>query len=180
MNVQVGKEIPDLEVEAYVRGQSVAQTFNLSDFRGKWMVLFFYPRNFSFVCPTEIETFGHMESEFQKEDAVVLGSSTDSYYAHKAWYEGDEWLSHVAFPIIADSNHALSTAFNVLQDNGDDLRATFIINPEGILRFMQVNDSDIGRNVQEILRSLQAFKQGALCPAGWKPGEPTITEQLAS
>ena len=71
MNVQVGKEIPDLEVEAYVRGQSVAQTFNLSDFRGKWMVLFFYPRNFSFVCPTEIETFGHMEPEFQKEDAVV-------------------------------------------------------------------------------------------------------------
>ena len=180
MNVRIGEEIPDFEVEAYVRNEPEPQRFKLSKYRGNWIVLFFYPRNFSFVCPTEIETFGNMEPEFKKEDAVLLGASTDSYYAHKAWYEGDAWLDHINFPIIADSGHALSQAFNVLQENGDDLRGTFIINPEGVLRFVQMNDSDVGRNVQEILRNLQALKQGALCPEGWTPDQPTLTDHMNS
>ncbi len=178
MSIRVGQPVPDLVMQAYVRGEEEPRQINLTDLRGQWVVLFFYPRDFTFICPTELEAFGHLQPAFEKEKAVILAASTDSYYSHKAWYESDERLAHVAYPIIADTSHALSKAFNVLLENGDDLRGTFVIDPEGMVRHMSVNDLDVGRNVQEILRTLQALRRGELCPEGWTPDQPTLTEQM--
>jgi alkyl hydroperoxide reductase subunit AhpC len=174
MTVQVAKPAPDIEVEAYVRGEVEAKQIALADYRGKWVVLFFYPRDFTFVCPTEIRSFGDLHSEFTKESAVVLGASTDSYHVHKAWFETDPLLRNVNYPVIADASHKLSDAFGILFDDGSALRATFIIDPEGIVRHIQVNDLDVGRSVDETLRILRALGTGGLCPAGWQPGQKTI------
>jgi len=175
MAVQVGKPAPDLDVETYVRVESKPRTLRLSEFRGKWVVLFFYPRDFTFVCPTEIQAFAGLYREFEKERAVVVGASTDSYYSHKAWFESDARLTEVKYPVIADTSQKLSDAFGVLLDDGTALRGTFIIDPEGVVRHIQVNDLGVGRSVEETLRILRALRTGELCPEGWRPGQPTLT-----
>ncbi|HEY7036115.1 MAG TPA: peroxiredoxin [Thermomicrobiales bacterium] len=175
----VGKPAPDVTAPAYVRGATDPQPLRLSDYRGKWLVLFFYPRDFTFVCPTEIQAFARLHGEFTAENAVVLGASTDSYYAHKAWYETDPRLTEVAYPILADTAQSVSEAFGVLLDDGAALRGTFIIDPEGIVRHAGINDLDVGRNVEETLRLLRALRTGDLCPAAWHPGTPTLTDVVA-
>ena len=147
----------------------------LAEHRGKWIVLFFYPRDFTFICPTEIVAFGELEADFKAEEAVVIGASTDSYFSHKAWFESDARLLGVSYPVLADTSHQLSKGFDVLLDDGASLRGTFIIDPQGGLRHMTVNDLEVGRNVQETLRVLQALRSGELCPAAWKLGESTLT-----
>jgi peroxiredoxin (alkyl hydroperoxide reductase subunit C) len=176
----VRKPAPDVTATAYVRTKNGEQTIRLSDYRGKWLVLFFYPRDFTFVCPTEIQAFAHLHGDFTTENAVVLGASTDSYHAHKAWFETDPRLSEVNYPVLADTAQTISEAFGVLLEDGAALRGTFIIDPDGIVRHAGINDLDVGRNVDETLRLLRALRTGDLCPAAWHPGTPTLTDALES
>ena len=175
MSIRVGESIPDHSVQAYVRGEGSPSEFDLSGHRGKWIVLFFYPRDFTFICPTELAAFAERHEDFLGERAIVIGASTDSYYSHKAWFESDPRLTGVDYPVIADTAHELSRSFDVLLDDGATHRATFIIDPEGTLLHMSVNEHDVGRSVDEVLRTLRAFRTGALCPADWGPGKSTLT-----
>jgi alkyl hydroperoxide reductase subunit AhpC len=170
--VQIGEKVPEFEVPSYNCGEF--ENIKLGNYKGKWIVLFFYPADFTFVCPTEIRSFALHHKEFLDKDAVVIGASTDSVYSHKAWFEKD--LPEVRFPIIADTTHSLSRMLGVLKESsGQAFRATLIIDPEGNLRFFSVNDMDVGRSVEEILRTLAAFQTGGLCPANWHPGEKTLS-----
>ena len=170
---KVGRPAPDFKAKAYQKGKFV--DIKLSDFRGKWVVLFFYPLDFTFVCPTEIESFQKKRKDFEKLDAVVIGGSTDSEYSHKAWYESDSRLKGVEFPVISDKTREIAEAYGALvDDSGIALRATYIIDPEGVLQHMSMNNLNIGRSVDETLRILQAFQTGSLCPVEWKPGMKTL------
>ncbi len=173
--VQVGRLAPEFEAEAYVRDEPGPRTVSLAEYRGRWVVLFFYPRDFTFVCPTEIRSFAALQGDFEREEAVILGASTDSFFSHKAWFESDGMLADVTYPVIADTSQKVSQAFNVLLGDGAALRGTFSIDPEGVLRHMDVCELSVGRNVAETLRILQALRTGELCPAGWKPGEPVLS-----
>ncbi len=175
MCLKVRSVAPDFIADVYERGADRPKKIRFSDYRGRWVVLFFYPRDFTFVCPTEIERFADLEPEFKKENAVVLGASTDSFFAHKAWYETDERIEKVSFPIIADTTLVISRAYGVLnEEDGSAFRATFIIDPEGVVRHVSVNDMNVGRSVDETLRTLQALKTGELCPVEWRPGKKTL------
>lgn len=178
MTIRVSRPAPSFEAGAYLRGEAEPLRVSLADYRGTWVVLFFYPRDFTFVCPTELQAFARLEPQFGEENAVVLGASTDSFECHKAWYETDPRLRDVAFPVIADTSHQVSDAYGVLLDDGRALRGTFIIDPEGTLRHVSVNDTDVGRDPDETLRTLRALRTGALCPASWRPGEATLTVTL--
>ncbi|PYK14290.1 MAG: hypothetical protein DME55_15455, partial [Verrucomicrobia bacterium] len=175
MAVRIGKPAPEFEGEAWIKGAHGPKKVGLSQHRGKWVVLFFYPRDFTFICPTEIASFGAIQKDFERENAIVIGVSTDSFYTHKAWFESDPRLANINYPVIADTGHLVSSAFDVLLEDGAALRGTFIIDPEGILRHMSVNELDVGRNVNETLRVLQALRTGELCPVDWKPGQSTLT-----
>jgi len=175
MTVRVGDPAPDHRVEAYERRQRAPTSFSLSDHRGKWLILFFYPRDFTFICPTELAAFAERHEDFLRERAVVVAASTDSYFSHKAWFESDPRLQAVDYPVVADTAHQLSRSYGVLLENGATHRGTFIIDPSGLLLHMSVNEHDVGRSVDEVLRVLRAFRTGALCPADWSPGEATLT-----
>jgi alkyl hydroperoxide reductase subunit AhpC len=175
MTVRVGQPVPDHSMQAYVRGERAPGEFALSSHRGRWVVLFFYPRDFTFICPTELAAFAERHEDFLGERAIVIGASTDSYYSHKAWFESDPRLADVDYPVIADTAHELSRSFDVLLDDGATHRATFIIDPNGTLLHMSVNEHDVGRSVEEVLRILRAFRTGALCPVDWAPGKATLT-----
>jgi alkyl hydroperoxide reductase subunit AhpC len=169
--MQVGKPAPDFRAMAYVAGSF--KEVSLKDFSGKWVCLFFYPLDFTFVCPTEIKSFAQHEAQFKEQGCEVIGASTDSHHTHKAWFERD--LKDVKFPVLADTNHSVSKAYNVLlEDKGFSLRGTFLIDPKGILQWATVNALDVGRSVEEVLRTLQALKTGGLCPADWKAGQPNL------
>ena len=174
MSIRVGDTVPSIKVQALVAGGKF-ETVDLasSSYRGKWLVLFFYPLDFTFVCPTEIKGFNSRYEEFRKLGAEVLTASTDSVFSHKAWTE--HGLGQVKFPMLGDTNHNLSEAFGVLvSDKGVALRGTFIIDPEGKVRSAVINDLSVGRSVDETLRTLQAFQTGELCGCEWKPGQQTI------
>jgi peroxiredoxin 2/4 len=175
MSIRVGEAVPDHSVQAYVRGEGSPSEFDLSSHRGKWVVLFFYPRDFTFICPTELAAFAERHDDFLDERAVVIGASTDSYFSHKAWFESDPRLASVDYPVVADTAHHLSRSFDMLLDDGATHRGTFIIDPNGTLVHMSVNEHDVGRSVEEVLRTLRAFRTGALCPANWAPGAATLT-----
>ena len=169
--VQVCEKIQDFSCMAYQAGQF--NKVKLSDYKGKWIVLFFYPRDFTFICPTEIRGFAHKEDAFTKANAVIIGASTDSEHSHKAWVERD--LKEVKYPILADTSHAISRYFNVLkEDEGLAHRGTFIIDPQGVLRYFVVSDINVGRSVDETLRVLEGLQTGERCPIDWKPGEKTL------
>ena len=169
--VKIGEPAPVFAAEAYVNGEF--KNVRLDDYSGKWVILFFYPLDFTFVCPTEIKGFAAKLSSFEKHNAVVIAASTDSVHSHKAWFQRD--MPHVTFPVLADTNHAISRAYGVLiEQKGIALRGTFIIDPEGILRYAVVSDLDVGRSVDETLRVLQAFQTGGLCPVDWQPGERNL------
>jgi alkyl hydroperoxide reductase subunit AhpC len=178
MALQITRPAPAFQAEAYIRGHFQPQRISLSEYRGMWVVLFFYPRDFTFVCPTEIHSFASLGEEFERENAVVLAASTDSFYTHRAWYETDARLQGVSFPVIADTSHRLADDFGVLLEDGTALRGTFIIDPEGIVRHVEINDLDVGRNPEETLRTLRALRTGELCPVSWRPGEATLTIQI--
>src|SRR3989338_2298054 len=154
--VKIGAKVDDFSAEAYQAGKFVK--LKLSQFKGKWVVLFFYPLDFTFICPTELKSFADKEAEFKKLNAVVIGASTDSLHSHKAWFARD--LPMVKFPVIADQTHKLAEQFCVLkEDQGIAYRGTFIIDNQGFLRSIVVNDNSAGRSVVETLRTLQALQR---------------------
>ncbi len=171
-HLQVGQKAPDFAAQALLSDGSFKDV-KLSDFKGKWVVLFFYPLDFTFVCPTEIQGFNKHYDQFKKLGAEVLAASTDSVYSHKAWVE--HGLGKIQFPILGDTSHQVAKSFNVLlKDKGIALRGTFIIDPNGILKSAVVNDLPVGRSVDETLRTVQALQTGKLTGCEWKPGEKTL------
>lgn len=171
MAIKIGEKVPHLTATTYWNGDF--KDITLADYQGKWVVLFFYPLDFTFVCPTEIEAFAKKENDFKKLNAAVIGASTDSQHSHKAWFQRD--LQQVKYPIVADTTHLWSRSFNILkEDEGIAYRGTFIIDPEGVLRYSVVSDLNVGRSVDETLRVLQALQTGGLCPIEWKPGQATL------
>jgi peroxiredoxin (alkyl hydroperoxide reductase subunit C) len=173
----VGDRLPEFELEAVVSIEKGHEFSTISDktFRGKWQVLFFWPMDFTFICPTEIAEFGRRASDFEDRDAQVLGASTDTHYVHLAWRKDHPDLRNLPFPMLADTKRELSGALGILhKEQGVALRATFVIDPEGAIRFASVNDLSVGRNVDEVLRVLDALQTDELCPCNWKKGEPTL------
>lgn len=169
--LKVGALAPEFKANAYVSGQF--KPVSLKDYQGKWVCLFFYPLDFTFVCPTEIRSFAQHEGAFKELGCEIVGCSTDSEYSHKAWFEKD--IPEAKFPVLADTAHQVSRDYGVLmEDKGIALRGTYLIDPKGVLQWMSVNALGTGRNVDEVLRTLQALKTGELCPADWKPGKPTL------
>jgi alkyl hydroperoxide reductase subunit AhpC len=169
--LRVGAPAPDFKAKAYINGNF--KDVGLRDFQNKWVCLYFYPRDFTFVCPTEIRGFAEKEGQFRELGCEVVGCSTDSEWSHKAWFERD--LKEVKYPVLADTTHAIARAYNVLDESqGLALRGTFLIDPKGTLQWMSVNALGVGRSVDEVVRTLSALKTGELCPAEWKPGKPTL------
>jgi alkyl hydroperoxide reductase subunit AhpC len=170
--LMIGQIVPDLVVEALMPSGEF-QKLRLSDVFKQWTVLFFWPLDFTFVCPTEIRGYNKLASEFEAAGATLLGASVDSVYTHRAWTENG--LGKMAFPLIGDVNRRLSRTFGVLlEEEGVAARATFIINPEGRVDSVTVNALNVGRSATETLRVLQAFQAGGLAPCEWQPGEPLI------
>ncbi|MFC2149879.1 peroxiredoxin [Calditrichota bacterium] len=170
--VQVGKKMPDFELDA-VSPEGNFIKVKLSDYRGKWLMLFFYPLDFTFVCPTEITGFSDNYDNFKKLNAEVLGASVDSKNSHRAWI--DSSLGKINFPLASDMAHTLSAELGILmEDKCYTLRGSYIIDPEGVLRWEVVHDTDVGRSVEETLRVLEAFQTGKLCPVNWRHGEKTL------
>ena len=144
-------------------------------FAGKWLVLFSWPKDFTFVCPTEIAEFGKLNNDFKDRDAQVLGLSIDSEFVHLAWRQNHKDLNNLPFPMLADVKRELTSALGILNvSEGVADRATFIIDPEGIIRFVMVTDLNVGRNVKEVIRVLDALQTDELCPCNWQKGEDTI------
>ncbi len=171
MAVQVGSPAPDFTMQAVVE-QGKFKDVKLSDYRGKWVVVFFYPLDFTFVCPTEITGFRDKLKDFQKLSAVVIGASVDSVHSHKAWLKE---LGELGFPLASDLSKEVSRRYGILlEDKGISLRGTFIIDPDGTLKWYLVNDLGIGRNIDEVLRVLSALQTGELCQANWQPGQKTL------
>lgn len=169
----VGKEAPSFEMAIALGNGQGFDKVSLEEYRGDWLVLFFYPLDFTFVCPTEITALSDRMDAFAALDTKVLGVSTDSVHSHKAWVNGD--LGHLAFPLASDQTHRVSESYGVyIEEEGIALRGLFIIDPEGILRYQTVHDNNVGRNIDEVLRVLQALQSGGLCPINWKPGQATL------
>jgi alkyl hydroperoxide reductase subunit AhpC len=169
--IQVGQRAPDFTLDGVLDGEFVE--VNLASQRGSWVVLFFYPLDFTFVCPTEIRGFAQRRAEFDELGANVFGASVDSKYSHLAWCQHE--LGKLGFPLLSDMTRDVAREYGVLlADEGHTLRGTFIIDTEGTLRYMVVHDNNVGRNTEETLRVLQALQTGELCPVDWRPGEETI------
>ncbi len=170
----VGDRIPGFDLQAVValeQDRAFARITDRSD-AGKWKVIFFWPKDFTFVCPTEIAAFGNLNREFNDRDAVIYGASTDSEFVHLAWRRSHPDLKALPFPMLADIKRELAAAFGILdRAEGVALRATFIVDPEGVIRFVSVNDLSVGRNPQEVLRVLDALQTDELCPCNWQKGD---------
>ena len=170
----VGDRIPGFDLQAVVstdQEKAFTRITEKSD-AGKWKVIFFWPKDFTFVCPTEIAAFGNLNREFNDRDAVIYGASTDSEFVHLAWRRSHPDLKELPFAMLADIKRELSLAFGILdRKEGVALRATFIVDPEGVIRFVSVNDLSVGRNPQEVLRVLDALQSDELCPCNWQKGD---------
>jgi len=178
----VGDKLPAFNLTSVVSLEKGKEFKELTQdtYKGKWLVLFFWPKDFTFICPTEIAEFGKRNKDFQDRNAQVLGVSTDSEYVHHAWRTHHPDLKSLPFPMLADIKRELSNGLGVLhKEAGVALRATFIVDPQGIIRHVSVNDLSVGRNVSEVLRTLDAFQTDELCPCNWQKGEETLTKKLA-
>jgi peroxiredoxin (alkyl hydroperoxide reductase subunit C) len=174
----VGKEVPEIQAKAVIRNK-IIDDFSLADFRGKYVVLFFYPLDFTFVCPTELHAFQDQLSEFEKRGAQLIGCSVDSCFSHVAWLSQPKskgGILGVSYPIISDLNKTIARQFEVLnEEEGIAYRGLFLMDKEGIVRHQLINDFPLGRSVEEVIRLLDALifheKNGEVCPANWKMGE---------
>ncbi|MFA6035425.1 MAG: redoxin domain-containing protein [Candidatus Micrarchaeia archaeon] len=180
--MKIGEKVEDFEVQAY-QGEEIKK-IKLSNYAGKWLVLAFYPGDFTFICPTELEELAGMYDKFAKEGAEILSVSTDSVYVHKAWHDHSPAIKKIQYPMVADPTRLLCRAFGTyLENEGVSLRATFIIDPDGVLKAVDMHDNSIGRSSEEILRKLQAANyvrkhKGEVCPASWRPGGKTLKPGL--
>lgn len=174
----IGQKLPDLKLEVF--HEEKIKTVRLSSYRGKWLVLVFYPGDFTFICPTELEEMAGLYPDFQKRGAEVISVSTDSAYVHKAWHDQSPAIQKVTFPMAADPTGQLCRALGTyLEKEGITLRASFIVSPDQQIKACEVHHNDIGRHAPELLRKLQAAKfvkdhRGLVCPASWKPGDKTL------
>jgi alkyl hydroperoxide reductase subunit AhpC len=173
----IGDKLPSFDLESVVsieKGKEFARV-SQSSHPGKWLVLFSWPMDFTFVCPTEIAEFGRRNADFADRDAQVLGLSTDTHFVHLAWRQNHPDLKALPFPMLADTKRELSQALGILhKTDGVCLRATLLVDPEGVIRWVSVNDLSVGRNVDEVLRTLDALQTDELCPCNWKKGDPTL------
>ena len=172
----VGDKLPAFDLKAVVSTDMAKAFTQISDKTdaGKWRVIFFWPKDFTFVCPTEIKGFGDLNSQFRDRDCQVLAASTDSEFVHLAWRKDHADLRDLKFPMLADIKKDLSNALGILTEDGVAQRATFLVDPEGIIRFVYVTDGSVGRNPAEVLRVLDALQTDELCPCNWKQGEETL------
>lgn len=167
----IGQHEPAWKASAYVNGDE--KTLSSADFVDQWHVLYFYPLDFTFICPTEIRGFETLLPEFMRENVAVIGASTDSYFSHRAWFADRQLFKRpVTHPVLADTAHTVVRAFGVLNaELGLAYRATVIVDDKGLVRSLAVNDLSVGRSPAEVLRTVQALKAGGLCGADWQPGD---------
>jgi peroxiredoxin (alkyl hydroperoxide reductase subunit C) len=178
MTAKVGQKAPDFKMPTTKNLETLDHIAKLADYQGKWLVLFFYPLDFTFVCPTEIRGFNSRLNEFREAGAEILGVSVDSVYSHRAWVKtgvNDGGLGGLDYPLASDITKQTCRDYGVLiEEEGIALRGLFIIDPDGILRYQVVSDLNVGRSVDETLRVLQALQTGGMCPIDWHPGERTL------
>jgi lipoyl-dependent peroxiredoxin subunit C len=175
--LSVGDMFPDFALKGVVSidPRTAFQDFDTRSDAGKWKVVFFWPKDFTFVCPTEIAGFGAINGDFKDRDTVIYGVSVDSEFVHLAWRQNHADLKNLPFAMLSDIKRELSTALGVLDKNeGVAQRATFIVDPDGIIRFAYVTDLSVGRNPQEVLRVLDALQTDELCPCNWQKGEDVL------
>lgn len=184
--VSVGMQVPDIEFEVFHKEK--IKKIRLSDYKNKWLILFFYPADFTFVCPTELEELAECYKECLDLDTEIVSVSMDTVFTHKAWHDASPAIQKIDFPMGADPAGRLARVFGVyiandgldhVEDEGLTLRGTFVVDPDGVVRAMEIHDNSIGRSAKELLRKLQAAQfvrshGGQVCPADWKPGEETI------
>jgi peroxiredoxin (alkyl hydroperoxide reductase subunit C) len=173
----LGQKFPQFSLTGVVSTDlaNAFKPFDRDSDKGKWKVVFFWPKDFTFVCPTEIAAFGKLNREFADRDAVVYGVSTDSEFVHLAWRKDKEELRNLPFPMLSDIKRELSTALGILDpEAGVAQRATYVVDPEGIIRFVYVTDLNVGRSPEEVIRVLDALQTDELCPCNWKKGEDTL------
>jgi peroxiredoxin (alkyl hydroperoxide reductase subunit C) len=168
----VGNKAPSFNLNGVKGNGSEFINIKLEDYKGKWLILFFYPLDFTFVCPTEITAFSSSIEAFNKENAEVLGVSVDSEYSHKAWIESS--LGEIKYPLASDFNKTVSKDYGVLLEEGFALRGLFIIDTEGVVQYSVVHNANVGRSTDEVLRVLKACKTGGLCPVNWQEGEELL------
>lgn len=182
----MGSKVPEFSLAAYHKDKIV--TLKRAAYCGKWLILFFYPADFTFICPTELEELADHYAVFKKEGAEIVSVSMDTVYVHKAWHDQSPAIGKITFPMAADPKGVFARAFGTYIEEGEDaglsLRGTFIIDPDGVLRAMEIHDNSIGRSAKELLRKLQAAKfvrehGGQVCPASWEPGKKTLKPGLA-
>lgn len=177
--IGLGQKFPDFKKKAVVSTEKGKEFTEISSAdhikQKKWMVMFWYPKDFTFVCPTEIAEFNKQNGEFRDRDAILFGASTDSEYVHLAWRNDHKDLKDLKFPLIADTSKSLADSLGILTDTEKvAYRVTYIVDPDGIIRWVCSNDLDVGRNVPEVLRVLDALQTDELCPCNWEKGKETI------
>jgi len=182
MNTIINTKIPEFKVQAYHEGKFV--TVTQENLKGKWSVFFFYPADFTFVCPTELGDMADKYEVFQKMGVEIYSVSTDTHFVHKAWHDASETIKKIHYPMLADPTGFLARHFGVyIEEEGLAYRGTFVVDPEGKIRLAEIHDNGIGRNADELLRKIQAAQfvtehPGEVCPAKWKPGEKTLKPGL--
>jgi NADH-dependent peroxiredoxin subunit C len=185
MSSIINSTIPDFKVQAY--HQDKFKTVTRADLKGKWAVFFFYPADFTFVCPTELGDMADKYAEFQKLGVEIYSVSTDTHFTHKAWFDASDTIKKIKYPMLADPTGTLTRAFGVHIEDGDDgglaYRGTFVVNPEGEIKVAEIHDNGIGRDASELLRKVQAAlfvaaHPGQVCPAKWTPGAGTLKPGL--
>lgn len=180
--IQINQVVPDFEVEAFYNNK--IEKIRLSGYKGKWIVLVFYPADFTFICPTELEELADCHDEFKKLGAEVLSISRDTVFVHKAWHDNSPAIKKIKFPMLSDPTGKLCREFGTyIENEGLSLRGTFIIDPDGVLKALEIHDNSIGRSAKELLRKIQAAKfvretPGQVCPASWAPGKKTLKPGL--
>ena len=173
----IGSKFPRFKLTGVVNNDinTAFKDFDNQTFKDKWLVVFFWPKDFTFVCPTEIAAFGRLNGEFADRDAQVLGVSVDSEFVHLAWRKDKEELRNLPFPMLSDIKRELSTELGVLDaEAGVAQRATYIVDPDGVIRFVYVTDLNVGRSPEEVLRVLDGLQTDELCPCNWQKGEDTL------
>ena len=173
----VGKKFPSFSLKAVVSSdmKTAFQDVSNETYKDKWLVVFFYPKDFTFVCPTEIKGFADLNGQFKDRDAQILAASTDSEFVHLAWRQSHKDLNELPFPMLADIKRDLSAQLGILDEKeGVAQRATYVVDPEGIIRFVYVTDLSVGRNPKEVLRILDGLQTDELCPCNWEKGKETI------
>lgn len=181
--LKIGSSLPELKLEAFHKEKTVK--INLAkDFKNKWLVIIFYPADFTFVCPTELEEAAKLYDKFKKEDAEIISVSTDTVFVHKAWHDNSEAIKKIKFPMVADPTGKMSREFGVyIKEEGLALRGSFVVDPDGKLTAYEVHNNNIGRSIKELLRKVQAAKYvrehgGQVCPVEWEPGKKTLKPSM--